>query len=100
MTKMDFLQAEGQRIDKAQELAGQEETSTGSSGLAEAETQHRGMLSEFQQTKQAELSTLETKAASLAQEVTKADQRPGCRSWWRRSMGWCSNWPSIRLGES
>ncbi|NJN36559.1 MAG: HlyD family type I secretion periplasmic adaptor subunit [Nitrospiraceae bacterium] len=45
--------------------------------LAEADTHYRAMRSEFQQTKQAELSALETKAASLAQEVTKADQKAG-----------------------
>jgi hemolysin D len=78
VTKMDFLQAEGQRIDKAQELAGQKKKlQQDRAALAEAETQYRAMLSEFQQTKQAELSTLETKAASLAQEVTKADQKAG-----------------------
>jgi hemolysin D len=78
VTKMDFLQAEGQRIDKAQELAGQKKKlQQDRAALAEAETHYRAMLSEFQQTKQAELSTLETKAASLAQEVTKADQKAG-----------------------
>lgn len=78
VTKMDFLQAEGQRIDKAQELAGQKKKlRQDRAALAEAETHYRAMLSEFQQTKQAELSTLETKAASLAQEVTKADQKAG-----------------------
>jgi hemolysin D len=35
------------------------------------------MVSEFQQNKQAELSVLETKAASLSQEVTKAGQKAG-----------------------
>ncbi|UVT17020.1 MAG: HlyD family type I secretion periplasmic adaptor subunit [Nitrospira sp.] len=75
-TKMDFLQAEGQRIDKAQELAGQKrKLQQDRAALGEAETHYRAMVSEFQQTKQAELSALETKAASLAQEVTKADQR-------------------------
>ncbi|MDK2742939.1 MAG: HlyD family type I secretion periplasmic adaptor subunit [Nitrospira sp. BO4] len=75
-TKMDFLQAEGQRIDKVQELAGQKKKlQQDRAAFAEAETHYRAMVSEFQQTKQAELSALETKAASLAQEVTKADQR-------------------------
>jgi len=76
VTKMDFLQAEGQRIDKTQELAGQKKKlQQDRAALAEAETHLRAMLSEFQQTKQAELSTLETKAASLAQDVTKAGQK-------------------------
>ncbi len=78
VTKMDFLQAEGQRIDKAQELAGQKkQLQQDQAAFAEAEKHYRAMLSEFQQSKQAELSVLETKAVSLAQEVTKADQRAG-----------------------
>lgn len=78
VTKMDFLQAEGQRIDKAQELAGQKKKlQQDRAALAEAEKHYRAMALEFQQTKQAELSALETKAASLAQEVTKADQKTG-----------------------
>ena len=78
VTKMDFLQAEGQRIDKAQELAGQKKRlQQDQAALAEAEKHHRALVSEFQQAKQAELSALETKAASLAQEVTKAGQKAG-----------------------
>ncbi|BFU91120.1 MAG: putative Type I secretion membrane fusion protein HlyD [Nitrospira sp.] len=78
VTKMDFLQAEGQRIDKAQELAGQrKKLEQDQAALAEAEKHYRAMASEFQQAKQVELSALETKAASLAQEVTKAGQKAG-----------------------
>ncbi|WP_053378906.1 HlyD family type I secretion periplasmic adaptor subunit [Nitrospira moscoviensis] len=76
VTKMDFLQAEGQRIDKQQELAGQRKKLTQDrAALAEAENNYRAMLSEFQQTKQAELSAVETKTVSLVQEVTKAGQK-------------------------
>jgi hemolysin D len=76
VTKMDFLQAEGQRIDKTQELAGQQKKlMQDQAALAEAEKHYRAMRSEFQQTKQAELSVLETKGASLAHEVTKAGQK-------------------------
>lgn len=76
VTKMDFLQAEGQRIDKTQELAGQKKKlQQDMSALAEVDKHYRAMISEFQQSKQAELSTLETKAASLAQDVTKAGQK-------------------------
>jgi hemolysin D len=78
VTKMDFLQAEGQRIDKTQELAGQKKKlQQDQAALAEAEKHYRAMRSEFQQSKQAELSALETKATSLAQEVTKAGQKAG-----------------------
>lgn len=76
VTKMDFLQAEEQRIDKTQELAGEKNRlHQDQSALAEAEKNLRALISEFQQTKQVELSTAETKAASLAQEVTKAGQK-------------------------
>ncbi len=76
VTKMDFLQAEGQRIDKTQELAGQrKKLMQDQSAFAEAEKNYRVLVSEFQQSKQVELSTIETKVASLVQEVTKAGQK-------------------------
>lgn len=76
VTKMDFLQAEGQRIDKVQELAGQRnKLKQDQSALAEADTNYRAMVLEFQQAKQIELSTTETKASSLVQDVTKAGQK-------------------------
>ncbi len=75
-TKLDYLQAEEQRIDRAQELAGQrQQRQQDEAALAEAEKNYRALVSEFQQTKQTELATTETKAASLAQEVVKAGQR-------------------------
>lgn len=76
VTKMDFLQAEEQRINKTQELAGQrKKLLQDQAALAEAEKNHRALVSEFQQTRRAELSAMETKAASLVQDVTKAGQR-------------------------
>ena len=76
VTKMDFLQAEGQRIDKTQELAGQRKKLVQDhAALAEARKNYWVLVSEFQQTKQVELSTTETKVASLVQEVTKAGQK-------------------------
>lgn len=78
VSKMDFLQAEEHRIDKVQELAGQKKKlQQDQAALAEAETHYWAMMSEFQQTKQAELSGLETKAASFAQEIAKAGQKAG-----------------------
>ncbi len=78
VTKMDFLQAEGQRIDKAQELAAQKKKLVqDQAALAEAQQHYLAMVLEFQQNKQAELSVLETKAASLAHEMTKAGQKAG-----------------------
>jgi hemolysin D len=75
-SKLDYLQAEQQRIDKTQELAGQRKKLVqDAAALSEAENNYRITATEYQQTKQAELSTIETKAASLVQEVTKAGQK-------------------------
>src|SRR6476659_7624443 len=75
-SKLDFLQAEQQRIDKTQELAGQRKKLVqDAAALSEAENNYRVTVTEYQQAKQAELSTIETKAASLAQDVTKAGQK-------------------------
>ncbi len=76
VSKMDYLQFEQQRIDKAQEWAGQKsKLRQDVAALAEAQQNYHVLLSEFQQTKQTELSGLETKAASLLQEVRKAGQK-------------------------
>ncbi|CAI4029617.1 HlyD family type I secretion periplasmic adaptor subunit [Nitrospira tepida] len=76
VSRMDYLQFEQQRIDKAQELAGQRsKLRQDRAALAEAEKSYRALVSEFLQTKQAELSATETKARSLAQEVVKTEQR-------------------------
>ncbi len=76
VSKMDYLQFEQQRIDKAQEWAGQKsKLRQDQAALAEAEQNYQVLISEFQQSKQAELSALETKAASLIQEVRKAGQK-------------------------
>lgn len=76
VSKMDYLQFEQQRIDKAQEWAGQKsKLKQDQAALAEADQNYRALLSEFQQTKQAELSTIETKVASLLQDVRKAGQK-------------------------
>lgn len=76
VTRMDFLQAEGQRIEKTQELAVDRNRLTQDlAALDEAQDRYRALVSEFQRTKQAELSAVEAKAAALAQEITKAGQR-------------------------
>lgn len=76
VSKMDYLQFEQQRIDKAQEWAGQKsKLRQDQAALAEAEQNYQVLISEFQQSKQAELSAMETKAASLVQEVRKAGQK-------------------------
>ena len=76
VSKMDYLQFEQQRIDKAQEWAGQKsKLRQDQAALAEAEQNYHALLSEFQQSKQAERSNIETKVASLLQEVRKAGQK-------------------------
>ena len=76
VSKMDYLQFEQQRIDKAQELAGQKgKLRQDLAALTEAEKNYRALVSEFQQSKQAELAVAETKAISLSHDVRKAGQR-------------------------
>ncbi len=76
VSEMDYLQFEQQRIDKKQELEGQRhQLKQNQSALAEAENNYQVLISDFQQTKQSELSATEMKAVSLAQEVVKTGQR-------------------------
>lgn len=78
VTTRDALEDEERRIDKAQELAGhKKKLRQDRAALTEAERHYRALVSEFQQTKQAELAALETKLASLAREVEKIDQTGG-----------------------
>lgn len=78
LSNKGVLQAEERQIDQAQELAGyKKKLKQDRAALAEAENNYRAMVSEFQRTKQTELSAVETKAASLAQAVTNADQKAG-----------------------
>ncbi|MCS6897563.1 MAG: HlyD family type I secretion periplasmic adaptor subunit, partial [Nitrospira sp.] len=75
-TRMDYLQAEAQRIERTQELAVQrQKLQQDLAALEEAEKHSRATVAEFQQARQAELAALETKIVSLAQEVTKAGQK-------------------------
>ncbi|MDH5669348.1 MAG: HlyD family type I secretion periplasmic adaptor subunit [Nitrospira sp.] len=76
VTRLDYLQIEEQRINKTQELAGQrKKLMQDRAALSEAEHHHRALVSEFQQSKQTELSLMETKAASLALDAKKAGQK-------------------------
>jgi hemolysin D len=76
VSKLEYLQYEEQRIDKFQELEGQKQKLIqDTAALSEAEKNYRALISEFQQTKQAELAMTETKAASLGQDVIKAGQK-------------------------
>lgn len=76
VTRMDFLQAEEQRIDKTQELAVErKKLAQESASLSEAEKNLRALMSEFHKSKQAELFAIETREASLMQEVIKAGKK-------------------------
>ncbi len=76
--KTDVLHPENRRIDKGQEeIRQQKKLQQDRAALAEAEQEYYALVSDFQQAKQADLSALETKAALLAQETTKAEQKSG-----------------------
>ncbi len=78
VTRMDFLQAEAQRVEKTQELAAERNRlSQDLAALDEAQDRYRALVSKFQQSKQGELSSMEAKAALLAQDITKAGQKTG-----------------------
>jgi hemolysin D len=78
VSQMEYLAAEKQRIEETQELAKQRELlGQDLAALAEAQKNYHALISEFQQTHMAELTSSETKSASLAQEVVKAGQRQG-----------------------
>jgi len=78
VSRMEYLAAEKQRIEETQELAKQRELlGQDLAALAEAQKNYQALISEFQQTHMAELTSSETKSASLAQEVVKAGQRQG-----------------------
>ena len=76
-TKLDFLQAEQQRIDKTQELAGQHKKLLQDQAvLSEAETNYRALVSEFQQTKQAEFLSWKPRPRLWFRMSRKPDRRP------------------------
>jgi hemolysin D len=73
---MEYLAAEKQRVEETQELARQREVlGQDRASLGEAQRNYSALMSGFRQAHEAELSMIETKAASLGQEVIKADQR-------------------------
>ncbi len=81
ISKMEYLAAEKQRVEETQELARQKEIrGQDLAALAEAQQNYQTLIAEFQQARHAELSEQETKAASLAQELVKAEQRTGLQT--------------------
>ena len=78
ISRMEYLAAEKQRVEETQELARQREVfGQDLAALAEAQKNYQALISEFQKTRHDELSEQETKAASLFQELVKAEQRTG-----------------------
>src|SRR5262252_6139209 len=76
VAKLQYLDAERDRIERVQELVVQEHKRVqDSAALAEAQKQLQTMSAEFKRTRQTELVGAETKVASLIQEVTKAHSR-------------------------
>ncbi len=72
------MEAGEAEADKAREFAAhKKQLRHARAALAEAEEQYRAMVSEFQQTKQAELAALETTIASLAQEMATVEATGG-----------------------
>jgi hemolysin D len=81
VSKMEYLAAEKQRVEETQELARQKEIlGQDLAALGEAQKNHQALVSEFQRTRMGELMAGETKAASLAQELVKAEQRTGLQT--------------------
>lgn len=76
--KADFLQADHRRLEQLEEVRRQQtQLEQAQAALVEAEQAAHTLAWEFQQAKQAELSALETKAASLAQETTAGERNVG-----------------------
>ncbi|HLE41699.1 MAG TPA: HlyD family type I secretion periplasmic adaptor subunit, partial [Nitrospirota bacterium] len=64
-----------QELVRQKEIFGQD-----MAALAEAQKNYQALVSEFQKTRHDELSEQETKAASLFQELVKAEQRSGLQT--------------------
>jgi hemolysin D len=73
---MQYLEVEKERIDKAKELARQEQQLVyDSAALAEAQKHAQTLTVEFKRRWLTELASAESRAASLAREVVKAGHR-------------------------
>ena len=76
VAKLQYLGVEKDRIEAVKELAAQEHKRVqDTAALAEAHKQSHTLLAEFKRTRLTELAAAETRAASLAKEVTKAGNR-------------------------
>lgn len=78
VAEMQYLDAEQLRVEAVQTLASlRKKLVQDQAALAEARQNYERLRSDIQQSRMAELTANETKAASLAQEVVKAGQRTG-----------------------
>ncbi len=76
VAELQYLDAEQARVEAAQNLEAQKKRLIqDQAALAEAQRNYDRMKSDIQQTRMAELTANETKAASLAQEVVKTGQK-------------------------
>lgn len=76
VSRLQYLQLEEDRINKQQQLAAlKQQLAQDRAALTEAKQNHQAIQSEFKKTHQAELAVIETKAASLSQELIKAKTR-------------------------
>jgi len=74
--RLQFLEVEQQRVEKVQELAGaRHRLNRDRAALEEAAAQAQVQEREFRRGRLAELAEVETRAASLAQDILKASQR-------------------------
>jgi hemolysin D len=74
--RLQYLEVEQQRVEKAQELAAsRHRLDQDRAALGEARKQVEVVEMEFRRSRLAELAEVETRAAALAQEVVKAAQR-------------------------
>src|SRR5262245_22321662 len=74
--RLQYLEVEQQRVEKVQELAvARHRLSRDQAALEEAGTQMQVIDMEFRRSRLAELTEVETRAASLAQDIVKAAQR-------------------------
>ncbi len=78
VSEVEYLAAEKLRVEEVQELKRQKEIlRQDTAALSEANENHHALVSEFRQNRHAELSAVETKVLSLAQDLIKAEQRSG-----------------------
>lgn len=76
LAQTQYLEIESERVDKVQELAAlRHKLVQDQAALAEATQSLHALDAAFKREHQAQLAALETRSASLSQEVIKADQR-------------------------